>query len=76
MYPKNHTIKKEFDNRLQINGVFPDPDIFIKNLTSNDTGPYWCLYAKTDQKLKEIQENEGQGSMLLVVLGESKSSMP
>lgn len=76
MYLGGQTIKDGFNHRLQINGVFPNLDILIKNLTSDDTGPYWCLYAKTNENLNEIEEKEGTGSVLLVVSGESKSSMP
>lgn len=71
---EDQTIKKEFRDRLQINGVFPNLDILIKNLTSNDTGPYWCFYIKTEEN--DIPEEEGKGSVLLVVSGEPKSSMP
>ncbi|XP_034751045.1 uncharacterized protein LOC117958646 isoform X2 [Etheostoma cragini] len=61
------TIKKEFKARLQLNGVFPNVDIFIKNLTSNDTGPYWCEYKKFDPKFNEAMKMKGTGSILLVV---------
>lgn len=74
MDSEGQTIKKEFKDRLQINGVFPNLDILIKNLTSNDTGPYWCFYIKIEEN--EIPEKEGTGSVLLVVSGEPKSSMP
>lgn len=62
-------IDKEFWGRLQVNGVFSSMDILIKNLTSNDTGPYWCLYSRFDGKAKTI-EKKGTGSVLLVVTGE------
>lgn len=71
MDSKDQTIKKEFKGRLQINGVFPNPDILINNLTSDDTGPYWCFYITIEH---EIQETEGNGSVLLVV--SSEQGMP
>lgn len=76
MNPNDEVIKNELKDRIQINGVFPNPDILIQNLTSDDTGPYWCFYSKTDKKLNEIKQEEGKGSVLLVVSGEPKSSMP
>lgn len=65
----NLNIAKEFKGRLQLNGVFGSVDILIKNLTSDDTGPYWCLYSKFDGRAKVI-EKQGTGSVLLVVTGE------
>lgn len=62
-------IKDGFKDRLQINGVFPSPDILIRNLTSNDTGPYWCFYEVNDRD--DIKEEEGSGSVLLVVSSEA-----
>lgn len=65
----NPNIAKEFRGRLQVNGVFSSMDILIKNLTSNDTGPYWCLYSRFDGRAKIIGKT-GTGSVLLVVTGE------
>lgn len=59
------TIAKGFMGRFQVNGEFPDIDILIKNLTSEDTGPYWCLYKNSNKS-----EMQGTGSVLLVVEGE------
>lgn len=59
------TIAKGFMGRLQVNGEFPDIDVLIENLTSADTGPYWCLYKKSNKS-----EMKGIGSVLLVVEGE------
>ncbi|XP_031168292.1 uncharacterized protein LOC116059390 [Sander lucioperca] len=67
--PEKNTIYKEFMGRLQLNGVFPNVDILIKNLTSNDTGPYWCVYKKFDLVSSKNLEMKGTGSVLLVVTG-------
>ncbi|XP_078126487.1 uncharacterized protein LOC144530691 [Sander vitreus] len=67
--PEKNTIHKEFMGRLQLNGVFPNVDILIKNLTSDDTGPYWCVYKKFDLVSSKNLEMKGTGSVLLVVTG-------
>lgn len=59
-----------FRDRLQTNAAFPDVDIFIRNLTSTDTGPYWCMYKKFDGVLGKLIKTKGRGSVLLVVAGE------
>ncbi|XP_063326685.1 T-cell antigen CD7-like isoform X2 [Pelmatolapia mariae] len=60
------TINQRFTDRLQFHGKLPNVDILIKNLTLNDTGPYWCVYKSTDQKY-ELKTSRGSGSVLLVV---------
>lgn len=50
-------------------GDFPNVDITIKNLSVEDTGPYWCLYSTIYSR--ELVELEGNGSVLLVVKGEA-----
>ncbi|KAK9534982.1 hypothetical protein VZT92_007392 [Zoarces viviparus] len=60
---------EEFSGRLQLNGVFPNLDILIKNLTSEDTGTYWCTYMKFDRDSLLDKEVKGSGSVLLVVRG-------
>lgn len=55
--------------RVQTNGNFPNMDILIKNLSVDDTGPYWCFYAKFSGK--SVETIKGAGSVLLVVTGES-----
>lgn len=67
---EKNTINKEFRDRLQLNGVFPDVDITIQNLTSNDSGPFWCCYKKIDKMAKKGMETKCTGSVLLVVKGE------
>ncbi|XP_060882485.1 uncharacterized protein si:rp71-81e14.2 [Labrus mixtus] len=62
-------IAKDFKSRLQIHGEFPNLEIFIRNLTSEDTGPYWCKYQKSTTDPKP--EN-GQGSVLLLVTDTAK----
>lgn len=58
-------IGSEFTGRLQENGAFPNIDILIKNLTSEDTGPYWCLYKMSNESVRR----KGKGSVLVVVKG-------
>lgn len=67
---KKNTIIAEFKERLQVNGVFPNLDFLIRNLTFEDTGPYWCIYNTLDEH-KSIT-TDGKGSVLLVVKGESR----
>ncbi|XP_074553381.1 uncharacterized protein LOC141809992 isoform X2 [Halichoeres trimaculatus] len=62
------TIATGFKSRLQTHGVFPNVDILIRNLTSDDTDPYWCEYQKISMS---PQKTKGQGSVLLVVNRES-----
>ncbi|KAJ4931942.1 hypothetical protein JOQ06_010378 [Pogonophryne albipinna] len=57
------TIAMDFRGRLQYNGLFPNIDILIKNVTSKDTDTYWCVYNKFG---KPVIKN-GEGSILLVV---------
>ncbi|XP_031728138.1 uncharacterized protein LOC116397108 isoform X2 [Anarrhichthys ocellatus] len=68
-YRKSEKIStaEEFSGRLQLNGVFPNLDILIKNLTSNDTGTYWCMYNKFDGESTLNVKVQGSGSVLLVV---------
>ncbi|XP_039679803.1 uncharacterized protein LOC120573949 isoform X2 [Perca fluviatilis] len=66
---EKNTIHPKFKGRLQLNGVFPKVDILIKNLTSNDTGPYWCVYKKFDVVFSKTLEMKGTGSVLLLVAG-------
>lgn len=68
---KKVVIAPPFKERVQINQEFANVDIFIKNLTSNDTGPYWCVYKKFDVVSSQIVETKGNGSVLLVVTGEA-----
>ncbi|XP_030262503.1 T-cell antigen CD7-like isoform X1 [Sparus aurata] len=67
------TIAKEFTGRLQSHGEFPNVSILIKNLTSGDTGPYWCIYTKFDPKSGQLIQMKGTGSVLLVVTDSSDS---
>ncbi|XP_071329942.1 uncharacterized protein [Trachinotus anak] len=60
-------IASEFTSRLQLNGAFPNVDILIKNLTSADTGPYWCVYKRFNKESAEFMTTKGNGSVLLVV---------
>ncbi|KAF3846445.1 hypothetical protein F7725_003523 [Dissostichus mawsoni] len=69
------TIAKDFQDRLQFNGLFPNMDILIKNVTSKDTDTYWCVYKKVEVS-SPVTEN-GEGSILLVVTEpQTDSSVP
>ncbi|XP_029997581.1 uncharacterized protein LOC115424450 isoform X2 [Sphaeramia orbicularis] len=62
------TIAPPFRNRLQLGSEFPNMDFLLSNLTSADTGPYWCEYQKIDSKSPTGLKNvAGTGSVLLVV---------
>ncbi|KAK2893920.1 uncharacterized protein [Channa argus] len=69
------TIAKEFQTRLQVHAEFPKVDILIKNLTSDDTGPYFCLYEKYDTVSPDMKMTEGSGSVLLVVEGDRQKEI-
>ncbi|XP_070704501.1 uncharacterized protein [Pempheris klunzingeri] len=65
-----------FGGRLQLNGVFPNLDILIKNLTSDDTGPYWCEYKRFDDNKHRAEITKGTGSVLLVVTDRAQTCEP
>lgn len=65
------TIAEDFDGRMELNGMFPNLDITITNLSSEDTSPYWCIYKRFDVRVKRMTEFKGTGSVLLVVKGEN-----
>lgn len=69
------TIAKGFRDRLQLDGEFPNLNIFIRNLTTDDMGPYWCVYKKYDTTASQLKTEKGKGSVLLVVRGESKEKL-
>ncbi|KAL6102826.1 cd7 [Pungitius sinensis] len=60
---KKMTPPVEVEPRFQVDGKFPNNDILINNLTSDDTGLYWCMYAKF---LSPVEERNTT-MMLLVV---------
>lgn len=64
-----NTIVGQFSNRLQVTGDEDNVDILITNLTSEDTGPYWCVYNWFNLPNMEKVTGTG-GSVLLVVRGE------
>uniref|UniRef100_A0A3B4H875 Immunoglobulin V-set domain-containing protein n=1 Tax=Pundamilia nyererei TaxID=303518 RepID=A0A3B4H875_9CICH len=64
------TINQKFTDRLQFHGQVPNVDILLKNLTLDDTGPYWCVYKVSSNY--EFKTSRGNGSVLLVVTGESE----
>ncbi|XP_047212392.1 uncharacterized protein LOC124864000 [Girardinichthys multiradiatus] len=61
---------EEMSRRVQTHGNFPNIDILIKNLSTSDTGPYWCVYTDVD-KFYNQRINDGNGSVLLVVTEKS-----
>ncbi|XP_030592213.1 T-cell immunoreceptor with Ig and ITIM domains-like [Archocentrus centrarchus] len=66
VHSDKRTIDSKFTDRLQYHEKFPNVEILIKNLTLNDTGPYWCVYKMTDKKYVQ-KITKGSGSVLLVV---------
>lgn len=66
--PAKTTIADDFKTRLEIDSNFPNLDFFLPNLTSADTGTYWCVYQKYDMTSDSVfKDVEGTGSVLLVV---------
>uniref|UniRef100_A0A3Q3J466 Immunoglobulin V-set domain-containing protein n=1 Tax=Monopterus albus TaxID=43700 RepID=A0A3Q3J466_MONAL len=63
-------ISDKIKDRVQLNGAFPNVDILIKNLTVEDTGPYWCSYVEMGGKSSDLLNVKSKGSVLLVVKGE------
>uniref|UniRef100_A0A1A7YBF6 Chromosome 3 SCAF14707, whole genome shotgun sequence, Uncharacterized protein n=1 Tax=Iconisemion striatum TaxID=60296 RepID=A0A1A7YBF6_9TELE len=61
---QKHNIKEMMKERVQAYTGFPKVEILIKNLTVNDTGPYWCLYDKIDNS---DHKKKNTNSLLLVV---------
>lgn len=63
---ENGSPSKEMNGRIQTHGNFPNVQILIKNLNTNDTNVYWCVYSKIDE-LYKTKFTEGKGAVLLVV---------
>lgn len=63
------SIGKQFTGRIQLNGLLPNMDFLIKNLTSDDIGPYWCEHKWYNAKAIKQEITKGTGSVLLVVTG-------
>lgn len=63
----DNNIAQGYKERVQLNGGFPNLDILLKNLTSADTAPYWCIYSRFDQESTQLQTHRSTGSVLLVV---------
>ncbi|XP_005925547.1 uncharacterized protein LOC102304363 isoform X1 [Haplochromis burtoni] len=68
------TINQKFTDRLQFHGPFPNVDILLKNLTLDDTGPYWCVYKVSSNY--ELKTSRGNGSVLLVVTESGPAPSP
>lgn len=68
------TVADRYKHRLQSNGDFPNVNILIKNLTLNDTGPYWCVYKIFDTKTNKQKSIKGDGSVLLVVTDDKRGA--
>nr|XP_004558467.2 uncharacterized protein LOC101486811 isoform X1 [Maylandia zebra] len=71
---KKSTINQKFTDRLQFHGQVPNVDILLKNLTLDDTGPYWCVYKMTSNY--ELKASRGNGSVLLVVTESGPAPSP
>ncbi|XP_058509942.1 uncharacterized protein LOC131475691 [Solea solea] len=65
--PEGNVITAAFSGRLQVKTKVCNVDILIKNLTTEDTGPYWCVYKKFNSKDGKVIATKGKGSVLLVV---------
>ncbi|XP_036069176.1 uncharacterized protein si:ch211-188c18.1 isoform X2 [Oryzias melastigma] len=64
---KNSTTSKiEPANKIQTRGKFPNITFTIKNLTSTDIGPHWCLFTHYDKNFKGTTDKK-YGSILLVI---------
>ena len=69
---KKDIIANAFRDKLQIARRLPYIEILITNLTSEDTGPYWCLSTKFDAVASKVTTTKGNGSVLLVVTGKPR----
>lgn len=67
------TIAKEFSGRLRVEGNFPNVDVIISNLTSEDAGLYFCDYQWYDDASSEQKRVDDDSPVLLVVTGEHTS---
>ncbi|XP_040919445.1 uncharacterized protein LOC121199056 [Toxotes jaculatrix] len=74
MVKDSDAIVTGFKGRIQQNGAFPNMDFLIRNLTSEDTGPYWCVYKTFDVVSSKLKAEKGNGSVLLVVTEERGAS--
>lgn len=74
---ENGSPSEKMRERIQTHGKFPNVQILIKKLNTNDTNVYWCVYTKTDELYKTIF-TEGNGAVLLVVTekGQTPSTIP
>ncbi|XP_061893060.1 uncharacterized protein LOC133642719 [Entelurus aequoreus] len=63
-----NTVAEKYADRLQVKGDITSMEVVISNLTTEDTGPYWCDYKMTANfETKALNSN---GSVLLVVTDE------
>ncbi|XP_077414504.1 uncharacterized protein LOC144044149 [Vanacampus margaritifer] len=76
MTSKKPTVAEEFSGRLRVNGDLPNVDVVISNLTSEDTGPYWCTYEWFDDQISDKRDVDGKGSVLLVITDEQQCGNP
>lgn len=70
MESRKNTIALTFKDRLKITADNSSVDIEIKNLTVDDTGVYMCMFKRLNPK-NDLEQVKGNGSVLLVVTGES-----
>ncbi|XP_020341708.1 uncharacterized protein LOC116374879 isoform X2 [Oncorhynchus kisutch] len=63
------TPRKRYWDRVKTEGPMDQLTITISNLTTEDTGVYWCVYTKFNEATYENYINQGRGSTLVVVNG-------
>ncbi|XP_019751979.1 uncharacterized protein LOC109531886 [Hippocampus comes] len=73
MMSQKTTTAKEFSGRLRVEGIFPNVDVIISNLTSEDTGLYFCDYQWYDDARSEQKRVDDDSPVMLVVEGERTS---
>ncbi|XP_020341788.1 uncharacterized protein LOC116374879 isoform X3 [Oncorhynchus kisutch] len=61
------TPRKRYWDRVKTEGPMDQLTITISNLTTEDTGVYWCVYTKFNEATYENYINQGRGSTLVVV---------
>ncbi|XP_061829432.1 uncharacterized protein [Nerophis lumbriciformis] len=65
---EKNTVAMKYADRLQVKGNITSMEVVISNLTTEDTGPYWCDYKmNANYQTKALNST---GSVLLVVTDE------
>ncbi|XP_019751997.1 uncharacterized protein LOC109531909 isoform X2 [Hippocampus comes] len=76
MMSQKTTTAKEFSGRLRVEGIFPNVDVIISNLTSEDTGLYFCDYQWYDDARSEQKRVDDDSPVMLVVEDEQPCANP